>query len=165
MKIGDVPSGEGFGAAGKQFFRRNPGGFQGKIVPSRGQKIRRLGMLTCFKQALSLCPLAAGKTGTLTARTPVPPYPALWSRLNVLITRRQASEPDRVQQQFSPGHCLRTQMASAGRPARASSPPTATAGTCPPGRQYGGGRPPPPGALRRGSWRGGRRRALSLIHI
>ena len=26
--------------AGKQFFRRNPGGFQGKIGPSRGQKAR-----------------------------------------------------------------------------------------------------------------------------
>lgn len=59
LKIGDVPSGEGFWAAGKQFFRRNPGGFQGKIVPSRGQKIRRLGMLTFFKQALEavgFCP-------------------------------------------------------------------------------------------------------------
>ena len=48
----DVPSGEGFGAAGKQFFRRNPDGFQGKIAPSSGQKARRLGMLTFFKQAL-----------------------------------------------------------------------------------------------------------------
>ena len=52
LKIGDVSSGEGFGAAGKQFFRRNPDGFQGKIAPSRGQKARRLGMLTCFKHAL-----------------------------------------------------------------------------------------------------------------
>ena len=40
-------------AAGKQFFRRNPGGFQGKIAPSGGQKTRRLGMLTFFKQALA----------------------------------------------------------------------------------------------------------------
>ena len=52
LKIGDVPSGEEFGAAGKQFFRRNPDGFQGKIAPSSGQKVRRLGMLTFFKQAL-----------------------------------------------------------------------------------------------------------------
>ena len=52
LKIGDVSSGEGFWAAGKQFFRRNPDGFQGKIAPSRGQKARRLGMLTCFKHAL-----------------------------------------------------------------------------------------------------------------
>ena len=52
MKIGDVSSSEGFWASGKQFFRRNPGGFQGKIAPSRGQKTRRLGMLTFFKQAL-----------------------------------------------------------------------------------------------------------------
>ncbi|WP_202215613.1 hypothetical protein [Flavonifractor plautii] len=52
LKIGDVPSGEEFGAAGKQFFRRNPDGFQGKIAPSSGQKARRLGMLTFFKQAL-----------------------------------------------------------------------------------------------------------------
>ena len=42
MKIGDVPSGEGFWAAGKQFFRGNPDGFQGN----------RLGMLIFFKQAL-----------------------------------------------------------------------------------------------------------------
>ena len=54
LKIGDVSSSEGFWAAGKQFFRRNPGGFQGKIAPSRGQKPRRLGMLTFFKQALVL---------------------------------------------------------------------------------------------------------------
>ena len=47
-----MSSREGFWAAGKQFFRRNPGGFQGKIAPSRGQKTRRLGMLTFFKQAL-----------------------------------------------------------------------------------------------------------------
>ena len=47
---------EGFWAAGKQFFRRNPGGFQGKIAPSRGQKTRRLGMLTIFKQALGSVP-------------------------------------------------------------------------------------------------------------
>ena len=52
LKIGDVSSSEGFWAAGKQFFRRNPGGFQGKIALSRGQKPRRLGMLTFFKQAL-----------------------------------------------------------------------------------------------------------------
>ena len=52
LKIGDVSSGEGFWAAGKQFFRRNPDRFQGKIAPSRGQKARQLGMLTCFKQAL-----------------------------------------------------------------------------------------------------------------
>ena len=52
LKIGDVSSSEGFWAAGKQFFRRNPGGFQGKIAPSRGQKTRRLGMLPFFKQAL-----------------------------------------------------------------------------------------------------------------
>ena len=52
LKIGDVSSSEGFWASGKQFFRRNPGGLQGKIAPSRGQKTRRLGMLTCFKQAL-----------------------------------------------------------------------------------------------------------------
>ena len=52
LKIGDVPSGEGFWAAGKQFFRGNPDGFQGKIAPSRGQKTRRLGMLIFFKQAL-----------------------------------------------------------------------------------------------------------------
>ena len=52
LKIGDVSGSEGFWAAGKQFFRRNPGGFQGKIAPSRGQKTRRLGMLTFFKQAL-----------------------------------------------------------------------------------------------------------------
>ena len=62
LKIGDVPSGEGFWAAGKQFFRRNPGGFQGKIVPSRGQKIRRLGMLTCFKQALDTKTICAPAT-------------------------------------------------------------------------------------------------------
>jgi len=49
LNIGDVSSGEEFWAAGKQFFRRNPGGFQGKIVPSSGQKDRRLGMLTFFK--------------------------------------------------------------------------------------------------------------------
>ena len=54
LKIGDVSSSEGFWAAGKQFFRRNPGGFQGKIALSRGQKPRRLGMLTFFKQALGL---------------------------------------------------------------------------------------------------------------
>ena len=53
LKIGDVSSREGFWAAGKQFFRRNPGGLQGKIAPSRGQKTRRLGMLAFFKQALS----------------------------------------------------------------------------------------------------------------
>ena len=53
LKIGDVPSGEGFGAAGKQFFRGNPDGFQGKFAPSRGQKTRRLGMLIFFKQALA----------------------------------------------------------------------------------------------------------------
>ena len=53
LKISDVSSSEGFWAAGKQFFRRNPGGFQGKIAPSRGQKPRRLGMLTFFKQALA----------------------------------------------------------------------------------------------------------------
>ena len=52
LKIGDVSSSKGFWAAGKQFFRRNPGGFQGKIAPSRGQKTRRLGMMTFFKQAL-----------------------------------------------------------------------------------------------------------------
>ena len=52
LKIGDVSGSEGFWAAGKQFFCRNPGGFQEKIVPSRGQKTRRLGMLPCFKQAL-----------------------------------------------------------------------------------------------------------------
>jgi len=52
LKIGDVPGDEEFGAAGKQFFRRNPDGFQGKIAPSSGQKARRLGMLTFFKQAL-----------------------------------------------------------------------------------------------------------------
>ena len=40
LKIGDVSGSEGFWAAGKQFFRRNPGGFQGKIAPSRGQKTR-----------------------------------------------------------------------------------------------------------------------------
>ena len=56
LNIGDVSSGEGFWAAGKQFFRRNPDGFQGKIAPSRGQKARRLGMLTCFKQALAKGP-------------------------------------------------------------------------------------------------------------
>ena len=54
LKIGDVPSGEEFGAAGKQFFRRNPDGFQEKIAPSSGQKARRLGMLTFFKQALGI---------------------------------------------------------------------------------------------------------------
>ena len=54
LKIGDVSGSEGFWAAGKQFFRRNPGGFQGKIAPSRGQKPRRLGMLPFFKQALGL---------------------------------------------------------------------------------------------------------------
>ena len=53
LKIGDMSSSEGFWAAGKQFFRRNPGGLQGKIAPSRGQKTRRLGMLTYFKQALA----------------------------------------------------------------------------------------------------------------
>ena len=52
LKIGDVSSGEEFWAAGKQFFRRNPDGFQGKIAPSSGQKARRLGMLIFFKQAL-----------------------------------------------------------------------------------------------------------------
>ena len=41
-----------FWAAGKQFFRRNSGGFQRKIVLSSGQKDRRLGTLTFFKQAL-----------------------------------------------------------------------------------------------------------------
>ena len=56
LKIGDVSSSEGFWAAGKQFFCRNPGGFQGKIAPSRGQKTRRLGMLTFFKQALGFPP-------------------------------------------------------------------------------------------------------------
>ena len=30
LKIGDVPSGEGFRAAGKQFFRRNPDGRGGR---------------------------------------------------------------------------------------------------------------------------------------
>ena len=53
LNIGDVFSGEEFWAAGKQFFRRNPGGFQGKIVLSSGQKDRRLGMLTFFQQALA----------------------------------------------------------------------------------------------------------------
>ena len=57
LNIGDVPSGEGFWSAGKQFFRWNPDGFQGKIAPSSGQKACRLGMLTCFKQALSSAPL------------------------------------------------------------------------------------------------------------
>ena len=52
LKIGDVSGSEGFWAAGKQFFRRNPDGFQGKIAPSRGQKTRRLGMLPFFKQDL-----------------------------------------------------------------------------------------------------------------
>ena len=41
-------------AAGKQFDRRNPGGFQGKIILSSGQKTRRLGLLTMFKQALGV---------------------------------------------------------------------------------------------------------------
>ncbi|MCB7040775.1 hypothetical protein L0N06_03760 [Flavonifractor plautii] len=54
LNIGDVSSGEEFWAAGKQFFRRNPDGFQGKIAPSSGQKARRLGMLTFFKQALGI---------------------------------------------------------------------------------------------------------------
>jgi len=54
LKIGNVPSGVEFWAAGKQFFRRNPDGFQGKIAPSSGQKARRLGMLTFFKQALGI---------------------------------------------------------------------------------------------------------------
>ena len=54
LKIGDVSSGEEFWAAGKQFFRRNPDGFQGKIAPSSGQKARRLGMSTFFKQALGI---------------------------------------------------------------------------------------------------------------
>ena len=59
MKIGDVPSGEGVWAAGKQFFRRNPGGFQGSIAPPSGQKARRLGMWMIFKQALTLLPYPA----------------------------------------------------------------------------------------------------------
>ncbi|MCQ4657827.1 hypothetical protein NE656_03355 [Flavonifractor plautii] len=54
LKIGDVSSGEEFWAAGKQFLRRNPDGFQGKIAPSSGQKARRLGMSTFFKQALGI---------------------------------------------------------------------------------------------------------------
>ena len=54
MKVGDMPSGEEFWVADKQFFCRNPDGFQEKIVPFRGQKARRLGMLAFFKQALML---------------------------------------------------------------------------------------------------------------
>ena len=79
LKIGDVSSSEGFWAAGKQFFRRNPGGFQGKIAPSRGQKTRRLGMLTFFKQALEghrKCLSAAPDTPlTCPAREHIPPLP------------------------------------------------------------------------------------------
>ena len=37
LKIGAVSSSEGFWAAGKQFFRRNPGGFQGKLRRSGGK--------------------------------------------------------------------------------------------------------------------------------
>ena len=74
MKIGDVSGSEGFWAAGKQFFRRNPGGFQGKIAPSRGQKTRRLGMLTLCAATDSLklvncCSLSlngGGSTGSST---------------------------------------------------------------------------------------------------
>ena len=43
LKIGDVPSGEEFGAAGKQFFRRNPDGFQAFLTRSE-QEILRQGM-------------------------------------------------------------------------------------------------------------------------
>ena len=65
LKIGDVPSGEGFWAAGKQFFRGNPDGFQGKIAPSSGQKARRLGLLTCFKQAPKPRSVGTGAPGQL----------------------------------------------------------------------------------------------------
>ena len=49
LKIGDVSGSEGFWAAGKQFFRRNPGGFQGKIAPSRGQKDPPVGHVDIFQ--------------------------------------------------------------------------------------------------------------------
>ena len=63
MNIGDVPSGEGFWSAGKQFFRWNPNGFQGKIAPSSGQNACRLGMLTFFKQALIPSAIHSTETG------------------------------------------------------------------------------------------------------
>ncbi|MCI8526507.1 MAG: hypothetical protein HFF17_11475 [Oscillospiraceae bacterium] len=44
----------GIFSSGKQFFRRNPDGFQGNIVPPRRKKNRRLGMLTFFKQGLTI---------------------------------------------------------------------------------------------------------------
>ena len=50
LEIGDVSSGEGFWAAGKRFFRRNPDGFQGRIALSSGRKTRRLGISKVFKQ-------------------------------------------------------------------------------------------------------------------
>ena len=49
-----VSSGEEFGPLASNFFRRNLDGFQGKIAPSSGQRRRRLGMSTFFKQALGI---------------------------------------------------------------------------------------------------------------
>ena len=37
---------------GEAIFPRNPGGFQGKSTKHPRKKIRRLGALACFKQAL-----------------------------------------------------------------------------------------------------------------
>ena len=53
LKIGDVPGDEEFGAAGKQFFRRNPDGFQGKIAPSRGAKGPPIGHVDMFQTSPS----------------------------------------------------------------------------------------------------------------
>ena len=57
MKIGDVASGEGFWAAGKQFFAGILTDLKEKLRRPGGQKARRLGMLTFFKQALELVEL------------------------------------------------------------------------------------------------------------
>ena len=58
LKNSNVPSGEEFGAAGKQFFAGILADCKENCAV-RGQKTRRLGVLTCFKQALILsspCP-------------------------------------------------------------------------------------------------------------
>ena len=49
LKIGDVPSGEEFWAAGKQFFRRDLTDFKEKLRRPNLIKTRRLGMLTFFR--------------------------------------------------------------------------------------------------------------------
>ena len=57
MKIDDVPSGEGFWAAGKQCFLMDPGGFQGNIAPSGGTKGPPIGHVEIFLTSLKQIPV------------------------------------------------------------------------------------------------------------